>query len=235
MWVANCFLAATAGALVALAGCATPAPFPLRNAFPTMETRHIPELGATGKAEVGAAMVSTESVLRVRGISIAKTVSEIVNPPGVTEVVRGDLELFATSSEGDYYQGRSTYSVPGTSIPVSERSGVFVPDDKSRPAVIYHFVQGYRYGTKPVAYVPKEIIKITSESFRRELVYSGVSQNTITVVYREFKNSFARPAFTQELKYDLSQDRVIGYQGARFEVLNAGNTEITYKVISLLQ
>jgi hypothetical protein len=55
------------------------------------------------------------------------------------------------------------------------------------------------------------------------------------VVYREFKNSFARPAFTQELKYDLSQDRVIGYQGARFEVLNAGNTEITYKVLSLLQ
>ena len=62
-----------------------------------------------------------------------------------------------------------------------------------------------------------------------------MSQNTVTLVYREFKDSFARPAFTQELKYDLSQDRVIGYKGARFEVVNAGNTEITYKVISPLQ
>jgi hypothetical protein len=235
MSLINFFLVATAGTLVVLAGCASRVPVPLGNAFPTMETRHIPELGATGKAEVGDAMVSTESVLRVRGISIAETVSETVNPPGVTEVVRGDYELFATSLEGNYYQGRSTYSVPGKSISVSERSGVFVPDDKSRSAVIYHFVQRYRYGTKPVAYVPKEIIKITSESFRRELVYSGVSQNTITVIYREFKDSFARPAFTQELKYDLSEHRVIGYQGARFEVLDAGNTGITYKVISLLR
>jgi len=235
MSVINCSFVATAGIFIALAGCATPAPGPLRNAFPRIETRHIPELNAIGKAGVGDPMMSTEWVSRVSGISIAETVSETVNPPGITSVVRGDYELFATSLEGDYYQGRSTYSVPGTSISVSERSGVFVPDDKSKSAVIYHFVQGYRYGTKPVAYVPKEIIKITSESFRRELVYSGISQNTITVVYREFKDSSARPAFTQEVKYDLSQDRVIGYQGARFEVLNAGNTDITYKVISLLQ
>jgi hypothetical protein len=54
-------------------------------------------------------------------------------------------------------------------------------------------------------------------------------------VYREFKDNLARPAFTQELKYDLGQSRVIGYKGARFEVLDAGNTAITYKVLSLLQ
>lgn len=235
MSVINCSFVAIAGTFIALAGCSTPAPFPLRNAFPRMETRHIPELNATGKAGVGDPVMSTEWVLRVRGINIPETVSETVNPPGITTVVRGDYELFATGLEGEYYQGRSTYSMPGTSISASERSGVFVPDDKSRPAVIYHFIQRYRYGTKPVAYVPKEIVKITSESFRRELVYSGISQNTITLVYREFKDGSARPEFTQELKYDLSQDRVIGYQGARFEVLNAGNTAITYKVISLLQ
>jgi hypothetical protein len=62
-----------------------------------------------------------------------------------------------------------------------------------------------------------------------------VSQNTLTLVYREFKDNLARPAFTQELKYDLSQNRIIGYKGARFEVVDAGNTMITYKVLSPLQ
>lgn len=228
-------LVATLGTLIALAGCATPAPAPTRQVFAKTETRHIPELNATGRAELGDSMISAESVSRVRGINIADTVSEAVNPPGTTSVLRGDFELFATRSDGDYYQGAATYSMLGTSVPASERAGVFIPADKSKPAVIYHFALGYRYGTKPVAYTPKEIVKITPESFRRELVYSGVSQNTVTLVYREFKDSFARPAFTQELKYDLSQDRVIGYKGARFEVVNAGNTEITYKVISPLQ
>jgi hypothetical protein len=235
MPVINRSIVVTIGTLIALAGCATPTPAPVREAFPNLETRHIPELNAIGKAELGDSMVSTESVSRVRGLSIAETVSEAVNPPGTTSVVRGDFELFSSRSEGDYYQGTSTYSMLGTSISASERSGVFLPSDKTKPAVIYHYALGYKYGTKPIAYVPKEIIKITPESFRRELIYSGVSQNTVTLVYREFKDSFARPAFTQELKYDLSQNRIIGYKGARFEVLNAGNTEITYKVISLLQ
>jgi hypothetical protein len=228
-------VALTLGSFIALAGCATPAPTPMRQVFPKTETRSLPELNATGKAELGNSMISTESVSRVRGINVSGTVSEAVNPPGTTSVLPGDFELFATRSEGDYYQGVATYSMLGTSVPASDRAGVFVPSDKSKPAVIYHFALGYKYGTKSVAYTPKEIVKSTPESFRRELVYSGVSQNTVTLVYREFKDDFARPAFTQELKYDLSQDRVIGYKGARFEVVKAGNTEITYKVISLLQ
>jgi hypothetical protein len=176
-----------------------------------------------------------EYVSRIRGISVAAAVAEAVNPPGTTTILPGEFELIATRPEGDYYQGTATYSMLGQAVPASERAGVFVPSDKTKPAVIYHFALGYHYGTKPVSYTSKEIVRFTPESFRRELVYSGVSQNTVTVVYREFKDNLARPAFTQELKYDLAQSRVIGYKGARFEVLDAGNTAITYKVLSLLQ
>ena len=41
----------------------------------------------------------------------------------------------------------------------------------------------------------------------------------------------ARPAFTQELKYDLGEGKVIGFKGARFEVLSATNVGIRYKVL----
>lgn len=228
-------VASAFGAVIALSGCATPQPVPMRQVFPTTEPRYVPELNTISKVELGDSMVSKEYVSRVRGISFEGGADE-PNPPGTTSVFPGDLELIASRAEGDYYSGNDTYYVMlGQRVPMGERAGVFVPSDKSKPAVIYHFANGYRYGTKPVTYKPKDIVKFTPESFRRELVYSGVSQNTLTLMYREFKDNMARPAFTQELKYDISQNRVIGYKGARFEVVEAGNTMITYKVLSPLQ
>ena len=41
----------------------------------------------------------------------------------------------------------------------------------------------------------------------------------------------ARPAFSQELKYDLGEGQVIGFKGARFEVVKATNLGITYRVL----
>jgi hypothetical protein len=56
----------------------------------------------------------------------------------------------------------------------------------------------------------------------------------MTIQYREFKNDIARPAFTQEIKYDLSQGKEIGYTGSRFEIIRATNTELVYKVLKPL-
>lgn len=218
-----------------LAGCATTVAPPTRQVFASTDARTFPELNATGKAELGESIISRELVSRIKGIVVTELAGEKVNPPGTTSISPGDLELFATRSEGEYFQGNAAYSMLGSSVSANERAGVFVPSDKSRHAVIYHFALGYKYGTRPVKYNTKEIVKFTPESFRRELIYSGVSQGTVTLVYREFKDNTARPAFTQELKYDLAQSRIIGYKGARFEVIDAGNTSITYKVLNALQ
>ena len=51
--------------------------------------------------------------------------------------------------------------------------------------------------------------------------------------YREFTfYGYARDAFTQDVQYDLKEDPIIGFKGARVEVIEATNREITYKVIS---
>lgn len=77
-------------------------------------------------------------------------------------------------------------------------------------------------------------VEQSPNNFRRELVYTGRSGGTLSLLYREFKDDMARPAFSQALQYDISSDPVIGYQGARFRVISADNTGITYEVLASL-
>lgn len=71
----------------------------------------------------------------------------------------------------------------------------------------------------------------TKNSFQQTLIYSGRVGSKINIGYREFSNNTARPAFNNEVEYDLSVSRIIGYKGAQIEVLNADNSSITYKLI----
>lgn len=78
----------------------------------------------------------------------------------------------------------------------------------------------------------KRISKKSENSFQQTLLYNGKIENRISIGYREFSNSLARPAFSNEVAYDLSASSLIGYKGARIEVINATNTEITYRILS---
>ncbi|MCD0195610.1 hypothetical protein K1T77_12420 [Acinetobacter baumannii] len=40
-----------------------------------------------------------------------------------------------------------------------------------------------------------------------------------------------RPAFNNDVEYDLSQSKEIGYKGALLEIIEATNQDIKYKVI----
>lgn len=69
-------------------------------------------------------------------------------------------------------------------------------------------------------------------SFQQTLLYSGKIGDKITLGYREFSSNLARPAFSNDVTYDLSASTTLGYKGARLEVIKATNTEITYKVVA---
>jgi len=70
-------------------------------------------------------------------------------------------------------------------------------------------------------------------SYRMEqtLIYSGRIGNRIKLGYREFSNGYARDAFSNEAEYDISESKQIGYKRALIEVIEASNTQITYKVL----
>lgn len=72
----------------------------------------------------------------------------------------------------------------------------------------------------------------TEDSFKEELIYTGRTGNTIRVSYREYKENFARPAFYQDLTYDLGESDVIVFRNYRIRVIQATNQYIRFNVIT---
>jgi len=197
----------------------------------------LPVLGTTAEVEVGQSMVSTARRYTTPGIRLS---AEIVHEQGQQRAITlpaGTYALAGENTEGKFYRWDRGLKLMSWGKSTQVVGGIFVPADSAMHAKIYWFPP--LGAQRPVAEQHSDEIVITpaiaerwdGESFRRELVYTGVSQNTISILYREFKDDMARPAFSQELKYDLSQGRSIGYNGARFEIDNATNISITYRVI----
>ena len=88
---------------------------------------------------------------------------------------------------------------------------------------------GSGWPTDPV-FQRSEAIADENGAFRAEIIYSGIAGNTMRAVYREYVNDLARPAFTQELQYDLSQSKSFNYKSVSVDVLNATNSYVEYRV-----
>lgn len=78
----------------------------------------------------------------------------------------------------------------------------------------------------------REQRRVASEnSFQQTLIYSGRVGDRINIAYRESSGSYARPAYSNDVEYDLSESDIIGYRGAEIRIIEATNTSITYLVI----
>lgn len=73
--------------------------------------------------------------------------------------------------------------------------------------------------------------RVGEAGFHQTLLYNGRVGNKINIGYREFSNDMARPAFNNDVEYDLSASPVIGYKGASIEIIKADNSNITYRVL----
>jgi hypothetical protein len=73
---------------------------------------------------------------------------------------------------------------------------------------------------------------IVSDIFSAEIIYSGLIGRTLKAVYREYSHDIARPAFYQELQYNLEESKVIAFKTISIEVINATNTSLEYRISS---
>ena len=79
-----------------------------------------------------------------------------------------------------------------------------------------------------------DVYKTVGDGFGQELIYGGVANGIVKIMYREFggpNGAFARPAFNQELQYDMNASKTITYRSIKIEVLEYSNELIRYKVI----
>lgn len=73
--------------------------------------------------------------------------------------------------------------------------------------------------------------KASNSRFQQTLIFNGINGNQIKIGYREYSSDLARPAFNNDIEYDLEQSPIIGYKSAKLEIIDASNTTITYRVI----
>lgn len=243
----------------ALAGCSVvaPDPLPMRDYVrpnPIVGEGNVqqPAVGSTAKVTVGEALISvarTEMSAKLRVLSPMEGTS----PYGFTRsqtvaatVQAGEYVLVASDmGGGHYFQAPLPPVISMLDVKTGKKEdwtegksgGLFV--NKSGVYHVYWFWDGWKQPVMARAVNPAvEMVMLPlpggKASFRRELVYTGRTGQTLTLMYREFSNDMARPAFSQVLQYDIGSDPVIGYQGARLKVLQADNTGITYEVLSHL-
>ena len=193
---------------------------------PEIISVNLPELNSVNNSEIGITLVTKESGFKYNAIRITKG-KEAKKGYVMKEIKEG--EIFYNDKFTKKYDLYRTVedSTFGIAIPKNgENQYVFV--DNGMGINIYKISDFLEYEKtfKPIE---------TKEYFKQEFIYNGRVGSALKFIYREFINDFARPAFTQELQYDISESNTIGFRGLRIEVLSATNTNIKYKVISLFQ
>lgn len=98
--------------------------------------------------------------------------------------------------------------------------------------ILYNFKKG-EVDITPIKYTLNQQIIPEEDTFKYTVLYQGKIGNNIKISFREFVENMSRPAFTQDIDYELNKNgsTIIGFKGLRIEVLEATNLNITYKVI----
>lgn len=203
-------MAATLACFV-IAACATPT----MQGEVTYSTEPAP--GAIVESEIGEALFTS---------TVARTVPGITFPTGTIYVgglANYEYELFAPfviSADGN--------SFCGSVLPL--RSSFGEQPASQQPVNNACFSSEWFDENVPLAEHTLVTIR-TADYFQRQLIYTGRNGSSITILYREFMGDMVRPAFDQELTFDISDDNVVGMRGARLRIHEATNVSITYEVI----
>ncbi|MFA6191053.1 MAG: hypothetical protein WC665_01745 [Sulfurimonas sp.] len=77
----------------------------------------------------------------------------------------------------------------------------------------------------------KNEISLTDKTFSQEIIYSGIIGNELHLTYREYQSDLMKAAFTQSLVFDLSKGKEITIRNYHFEIIEATNNYLIYKVL----
>lgn len=212
-----------AAALV-LAGCTSPK----YNYTPATQQISEPPIGSTNTAYVG------DSLLR-QGISAQLDGIKVTAPARVSwgyTVTPGEFKKIGEDGQNEFYMPTPGASSGGVdkAVLADMWQAIMAKKGSQTLCVITVFSVSTCENGMPFQRIK---LNMSAESdFQQTLLYNGRVGKKINIGYRESSNSVARPAFNNDVEYDLSESNVIGYKGARLEVLEATNQSIRYKVLS---
>lgn len=214
-----------------LAGCAST---PVTNYSPTTRQISEPPIGSINVANLGDELL-TQGTATERQALYVPTTQKLGLGASVTQGLfpksgeKDGFEYFATMAGAD--AGTVKYLGGISGAPMSALGVLALR--KSDNAIC--FINGFNVAvgcTAGLNFEKRNLAVTTNDnSFQQTLLYNGKVGNKINIAYREFSSNLARPAFNNDVEYDLSQSNQIGYKGALLEVIDANNQTIKYKVI----
>lgn len=196
-----------------LAGCKTPVP-----ASYTFKT--FPDIGELSTAGVGDRLLQ-----QGLGVSVSKITLSGEQVIGDFTVLPG--AYIQTARNTEYTTFANVLMKKGVEGRIQDEELFMFEKDKGTDVLCVS-----RRSCAPVTFKLEQHTIYSPTSMQQTLLYNGRIGERITLSYREFSNDIARSAFTNEVIYDLSESAIVGYKGARLEVIKATNTEIKYKVLS---
>lgn len=179
-----------------------------------------PENGVTATEEIGEPLLT-----QATGMSRPAIVIPTDQKLGDYIVHQGKYTATSQSREYVRFSGVAFHN-PVTQRPHRGNLFVFTKPNGSRTVCLSRTV------CSDLDHSIDRAIQLSANYFQQTLIYSGKIGNRITLGYREFSGNQARLGFSNDVTYDLSESNILGYKGARLEVIDATNTEITYKVLS---
>ena len=221
----------------ALVGCGS---VPIRPNQPTDEPWTNYVIGQIQDAPTGSTMVEWIGRARfLRGYRMVApvTVERIGVQPPKDPIVWPARYIY----EGPCPEGRYVVTTPNF---YREAIGIIVADDGTIPCEMSVLqIQGAKRGREWRAseansrpFIPAPFLDDLKQSpIKWELIYSGRSGNEIALSYREYasgtEGTFARPAFYQDLKYDLATSDRIVFRSLELEIVEASNAGVRFRVL----
>ncbi|HUP25547.1 MAG TPA: hypothetical protein VNB06_21725 [Thermoanaerobaculia bacterium] len=193
-----------------------------------------PELGVRTAADVGDVVYTKYDYVETQGAQLVEDyrdgflLGEIGAPAGTF------LEGRGSGSELEYCSRESLYRGPGTDASVIVCFADWNGDQRFELVRVPKLKFGnWKTLNEPGPRYRESASTGSHGGFRKELIYQGVSGNVIRLAYREYAENMARPAYQQDVTYNLEPGQVteVRFQGALLEIFDANNNEIDYRVV----
>jgi len=171
----------------------------------------LPEHREIKTIEVGKVLFWKDKQTTIPAVDIEQAIihpAENVGTKFTIILLSGRYVEKGKDNDGKYYEGKKgNLLADGQPVNTAE-AGIYITNSDPKKTEIYVLPADLRplsYSRDDIPFTKSFHQKRDELSFKKELVYTGISRNVISILYREFKEDMARPAFSQDLKNMISR------------------------------
>lgn len=188
-----------------------------------------PPLNAESTAQVGEAILHQGEVYQRAAIHLSEEISfgkdaAYALTPGYY-FRTGESDGWESYAPAEGPVAGRVKKAPGA---ITLQGSFHYSNDGKTLGVITNFYQAVNAKAKGITRTTRP--SWSSDSIQRVLIYGGSTGTSIKLGYREIWKNINRPSQDVFVDYDLADSKIVEFEGARIEVIEATNERIRYRV-----